>query len=575
MKITIYKIAASAVLCLALHTASAQNLDPTVVINKAYEGSLIKVRKPSFEMAVPDSLTRFNLDFDYLVSEKPYKGADEFNPYVLTMKPAPMVRDMKSFYLRAGAGYTLHPTLDLVWSPFGGGKFSMDVYAKHRSYVGAYKTLLRRSLSDEIWKGYDLKSEAGVNARLETASSSWGMDVSYYGLASKDWMKQRMYDALNVQFGVKSKPANSSYVKYDIQAAYRFAGDRLNYASASKGKVGEHILDVDATIGRVIGEHHRIMVDAGVDFAAYKMDTISPVVGQVTLAPRYEFKKGRFTIDAGVRLSKTIRSAKSYEVFDAREQIVYPDVHAYFNIIPDAMRVYAIVGGGSKLNTYASLLERNHHVDPTFAMAGASLMNLTVERVSASLGLEGRIGSIFSYNLRAGYVNYASDLLDAVYISQNPITGIGEYVPGVGYASYQKYFAAVDWCMLNDNIRFDGNVHYDFVWGLEENSGLFMPAHLKGDVSFEYNWSRRIFAGVDCEFSTARLGTSWVRLIPVGAYRERIPGYVDLGVYFEYAVNRSFSIWAHGGNLLNMTIQRNPLYAEKGLSLTAGICLNL
>ena len=54
-----------------------------------------------------------------------------------------------------------------------------------------------------------------------------------------------------------------------------------------------------------------------------------------------------------------------------------------------------------------------------------------------------------------------------------------------------------------------------------------------------------------------------------------IPWYADLGVNFEYAINRSVSLWARGGNLLNMTIQRNPLYAEKGINLTVGICLNL
>jgi hypothetical protein len=34
-------------------------------------------------------------------------------------------------------------------------------------------------------------------------------------------------------------------------------------------------------------------------------------------------------------------------------------------------------------------------------------------------------------------------------------------------------------------------------------------------------------------------------------------------------------LWARGGNLLNMTIQRTPLYAQGGISFTVGICLNL
>jgi hypothetical protein len=59
------------------------------------------------------------------------------------------------------------------------------------------------------------------------------------------------------------------------------------------------------------------------------------------------------------------------------------------------------------------------------------------------------------------------------------------------------------------------------------------------------------------------------------AYESVIPGYADLGVYFEYAASHILSVWARGGNLLNMTIQRNPIYAEKGINFTVGVCLNL
>ena len=52
-------------------TVSAQDLDPTVVVSRAYEGQLAEVNKPLFDMMVPDSVTRFELDFDYTVFEQP------------------------------------------------------------------------------------------------------------------------------------------------------------------------------------------------------------------------------------------------------------------------------------------------------------------------------------------------------------------------------------------------------------------------------------------------------------------------------------------------------------------------
>ena len=110
---------------------------------------------------------------------------------------------------------------------------------------------------------------------------------------------------------------------------------------------------------------------------------------------------------------------------------------------------------------------------------------------------------------------------------------------------------------------------------MKESSGLFAPAAFTGDVAFEYNWSRRIYAGVDCQFSTGRKG-SVIDMLQGNEVREAVlPGYADLGVYFEYATSRVLSLWARGGNLLNMTIQRNPIYAEKGINFTVGVCVNL
>ena len=111
----------------------------------------------------------------------------------------------------------------------------------------------------------------------------------------------------------------------------------------------------------------------------------------------------------------------------------------------------------------------------------------------------------------------------------------------------------------------------------ETDKGLLFPAALTGDVAFAYDWKERVFVGLDCSFSSARKGIAYYSMNqflkkPVDA---RVPGYADLGLEFEYVVNRKLSAWARGGNLLNMTIQRNPIYAEKGINFTVGVCLNL
>lgn len=549
--------------------AIAQDLDPTVVVNRAYEGKLVEMHKSSIDMAVPDSVSTFALDFDYLVFDKPYKGGDGFTPSVLTMKPAPTVYNPDKIYLNAGAGYTLHPVLDFVWSPFRSRSFKMDVYALHRSYVGKYRSFEPEVSSDgtyvlealrgaeNSWSGYDFKSQAGVDGRWEMDQMTMNFDVAYYGLASKDWRKSRMYDAVDAKFGISSKPKNASYFMYDVNAGYRFAEDKIKGLDGAGDYIGEHLIDLGATLGRVLGGGHEILADLQSEVALYSYAGKTVVAGDVSVVPHYVLRKGRWTVDAGVRISKTVNPDKEDGWFDAKEQIVYPDVTASFDLIRDAMRLYTYIGGGNKLNTYASLLDRNHHFDTSYGLGVYPLMDVTVERVSASVGVKGRMGAIFSYDLHTGYVNYANALLDAVSVGT-------QYLPGVAYSPYQKYYAAMDWRFANEDFSFDGNVTYAHVWGFDDVQGLITPAALTADVGFEYNWNKRIFAGADCQFSTARKGVGVV-----------VPWYLDLGVYFEYALNRAFSVWARGGNLLDMSIQRNPLYVEKGVNFTVGICLNL
>lgn len=578
---------------LAMVSLHAQDLDPTVVVNRAYEGRLMEVHKPYHEMQVPDSVTRFDLDFDYSVFNKPYKGSYEFNPYLLTMQPAASVQNPKQLYLRAGAGYTLHPTLDLVWAVPFKRSFRMDAYASHRSYVGKYRMFKPELTGDGALVvdgrkqeggrahrfGYDLMSNAGVDASYDWDKGVVSLDASYYGLASDDYLKTRHYDALDVKAVVASKAASEDHFMYDLDFGYRYGVDALNHSGQAR-RLDEHVFSAEAVLGQSINKEvavHKVLFDAGLNMAVYAHPVFSTVAGEFHMAPHYVYRSGRLMVDAGIRFGKVMSSASSREVFQAKDQLVYPDISATYDAVPRYLRIYTDVGGGNKLNSYASCLEENHHFDIDFGRGVWPLMDFSVERISADLGLKGRV-SKFSYDLSGGYVNYANAPLDAVVLAV-PVQGGtddgSEYLPGVGYASYQKAFAEALFSWKSEGLKIDADVVYTYAFGIKGAGGLFAPAMLTGEAAFEYNWGRRIYAGVDCQFATGRHGSVADVLQPGVSYEALIPGYADLGVYFEYAFTGAFSLWARGGNLLDMTIQRNLLFAEKGVNFTLGICLNL
>lgn len=550
--------------------AAAQNLDPTVEVSRAYEGSLVEVHKPAMMMSVPDTVQQFRLDFDYSVFDSPYKGSYEFNPYMASMRPAPSLSDVRNFYLRAGAGYRLHPVADIIWSPDFKKGFRMDVYASHRSYVGDYRNIYLVKSGQgydldrvgEKLHGYDLRTDAGVSGRYEWQKGTFDFDLSYLGIHSRlDTLKHekgvpRSYDSFNASFGVASKAARTFF--YDLAFNYTFAEDK------AADYLQENVCSINVDLGPQFRTAHRILFNLGAELAQYS-GYLDWGTARMNITPHYVYKKGRWHLDAGVRVdflvgsddTETLRSVK-------RQQFVYPDVHVEFTAIRDAMNVYAEATGSTRLNTYSGVVSRNHFADVHF-LAG-NLLDSEVERLRAVLGLKGRIGSRFSYDLSGGYAGYANSIFDAIVVLPD-----SRILPAIGYATAQKAFVELDWLLDTERFRFDGNVVFAHYWGFEDALGIFAPASVTGNTSMEYNIRKRIYIGLDCAFASRR----HMAEMPAGLSAVSIPAYADLGLSFEYALSRKLSLWARGGNLLNMTIQRTPLYAEGGINFTAGICLNL
>ncbi|MBQ7811442.1 MAG: hypothetical protein IJ394_02675 [Bacteroidales bacterium] len=589
MKYNRYIIAVIAALA-AFMQASAQNLDPTVEVNRAYEGKLMEVHKPVLKMEVPDSVMQFDLEFDYSVFESPYRGSYEFNPYLLSMKPGSAPDGSRRFYMRAGAGYQLHPVFDLVWSPETGKGFKIDVYAVHRSFIGSYWNIspvkgtddiisldrIPKGASDRTWKGYGLKTKAGFDARHDWKKGVFSFGAGYYGIAQDDrrmadrnW--KRTFNALDAYLGLGNKGEWEQSFLYDLRLSYRIGGDRTK--ALTDRALNEQLFGFEASLGPVFKENHKVLFDVGADVALYAHERTASG-GQITFTPHYVFERGPFMLDFGVHLAKLLHTSADTTLFHSKGQVVYPSMKFHVALVPDAMRFYVHAGGGTRMNTYSSLLERNPHLSLTAPEGAAPILDYTVERVSLSGGFEGRISSRFSYNLKAGYVNYANDILEAVMID-----GSDRISSGISYGPYQKWYAGADVSLDVEGFRIDCSVVYSRPWGqVFDMSGVFRPASLKGEAAVEYNWRKRIFVGADCSFASAREGsclkysTSSMTTPMVAAV---IPGYADLGLYAEYVTSRRLSFWLRGGNLLNQTVQRCPLYAEKGVDFTVGICLNL
>lgn len=582
----------SAAMLMTAAVSFGQNFNPTVEVTNTYQGNASEVHKPLLGMNVPDSLLRFDLDFDYEVFEKPYQGAYSFKPYMLNMRPAKDAWRGRQLYLKAGAGYTLHPQFEFVYSPEQSGPFQMSVYASHKSYFGNYHEI-KPELQDGLYRmkksggkfgGYDALTSAGFDGRYNWDRTILSFGIGYYGLAAKDSVMSRSYNAFDFNARVRSNNDSESYFLYDIGLRGRVANDGLDYKSFSfpdgvtVDKQNENWVLLDGLVGPVVNNSRSILVGFEAESASYSR-FYDGNIGRVALIPSYRFKSGRWNLNLGVKLEFMFRNDADTLSFGkmsgGKGQIVYPDAHISF-AAGGNVALYADATGGSRLNTYSSQISENHHLNPSFIVAPVyelitPLVDNTVEKVNARIGVRGSAASSFQFDVNGGVGLYGNALMES-----GLFTAGGDLVPALAYSDYNLIYANALVGLRTGRVKIDADFRYRGVSFPDNdalNLGFTLPKY-SGGVRASYDISSRLYAGINVEAASWRDGKC-ASVASEDILDVRVPGYVDLGVNCGYKFNRKWTLWLESGNLLCQTIQRTPFYAEKGPWVTAGISLNL
>lgn len=582
-----YIYAVSACLCALSQTLAAQNYNPTVVVTNRYKAATEAARKGEVEMAVPDSVRSFNMTFDYSVFDTPYRGAYEFSPYSVEMKPSFGGRRPGVFYMNAGIGYTLHPELALVYTPFSNGRLSLDIYGNHHSYAGDYRkvglddgnrlTGLKEDGKRQYWKdwNYDMDNDAGVSFRYDWDRIGLTADLVYDGLQQRDWLRSRSLDRGTAEVRVFSKDTLSSGVGFGTWMKYGFGHDCMTpkYA-AERLSVGENSFKAGADIGVRTKKSGRFVLGMNADVAAYMLG-LGHRAAVFEFAPRYILNVKRWSFDLGVKADIPVTSGGAGYENSATHQYVYPSVKVGYGFRRIPLSLWLGVDGGERMNSYTTLAgDFRHYGISSSSLSSHATLGNTVERVRASFGLKGRIRSVFGYEAFVSYAERSTSVMERVLLKDVEFGGGTMALPvyDLAFAPSGLLTAGLDARYSDDWGRVDLGLRYNGLFVRDEALQYIAPAALTGDVSVQFNIIRRIFAGIGCEFSTFRSG----RLVtaPDSMVSYRIPGFGDPYFSVEFQYSRMLAFWLRGSRLTGQTIQRTPLYAERGPELTAGLRLS-
>lgn len=542
-------VLAAAALTLICSLASAQNINPSVEVTNDFMSSVGDFNKVGVKPAVPDSVVKFDLNFDYDVFAKPYKGSYDFTPYNIMFIPQTTREKRSVFFMNLGAGYTLHPVATAVFSPRTKGKFAITAYQDFQGYYGPYRTFDNTIRWDgtSTYDGMDLSELAGIQGTLRLARTDLMFNIAYNGLYVRDnIITSGAYHDFGGRVRITSTEWAENFMAYDVEARYNMA------VESSVAALKESKFLIKGTLAPVSDLPASFAMDFNTGYTGY-YGALSSAVYNIAVTPRIDFDLWKFHFTTGAKFSYINKLAYN-------KLYVYPHVKVDIKMIGDKLDLFAGVTGGDELNSYSRLKRRNHHFHFD---AGEDYDDLRFsrEKYNAFVGLTGSISSLFEYDLRFGHAALGDSPLDGISTAANSaVVKFRDY--GMTYGD----FAAV---LDLQSVEFETGLHYRKTDIALQTDVFDLPA-FSSDFSLTFNLRRRIYFGASLEMALARQMTSSAAT-PV---TYTLPAWYDLGVYGEYKFSQVLSLWVRGGNLLNNTIERVPFIAEHGVHVTAGLCLN-
>ena len=533
----------SAVLLALTVPAGAQNINQSVQVTNDYLTRFADFQKQGGELQVPDSLLRFDYNFDYSVFETPYRGSYEFSPYRIEATPAARLSDANKLYLRAGAGYTLHPELQFAWRMLDEPNFRIGVTADAGGFAGTYLTR-----GGAPFRGHDLWGRAALDGEYLTDATRWTYGFGYENiLAGEDVetpsFRSGFHSAI-LTGRAHSRPGATSRFLYDADVRYRYSTD-LYEPQLDRGKLGENSVHAGLSLGADIQEGLRAYVDAAFDMDNQRQygemfnGKYSAFVAAVT--PHVEFVLGPVRLDAGLRadFGKVVKRKGSFALA--------PAVTARYDLPDYGLELFAEATGGQAVVSHYDLKQLNHFVyrtkEPPF---------VSQEKLHLKAGAAGHWRSALQYEVTAGFVDYASQ----------PLVALG----GVAPVDFHSVYLQLRGAWHDARLDVDGALRAGSC-RLPAEADAYAPAALTADLRGTYNWQKRIYAGAYLQASSARrsMTDKWLD----------IAGYADFGLLGEYRLDKRWTAWAQLGNLFGMAIERMPGNIEKSPYVTLGFSLKL
>lgn len=570
-------------LSISVSAAYAQAIDPKVEVSREFDVKLIEINKPNLSTKIADSLSKFNISFDYSVFEKPYKDLYEFVPHRSLLLEKNRPQEYPLAYLKLGMQYPIIPSGEFYIQKNKENGFSISAYGQHNSYF-PWK-------SESVATTNMIRNSLGVEGKYIWSTGSTTLDLFYNNTQSKTLRPvSSMIDSMGVKngrFGLRAKVGSfnreSKGVLYDLSVTYLSTQAKQNFANSlesSSNRAREDRLDVTARLG---GKYERLFYY--LEFINSTSFMNSEIINRVSdnsslvsiplpnyyagifaLSPQVKYSTKRFNGLIGLSLEGKYRtnvdvkdelgridvmdaSGNLHKVMANHQKSITPlllKVDMEYELIKNYVWVRGYLNGKNELNSLTHILNNNPWFIPT------QYIDFTSTPYVAGFTVKGKFMDRFSVNIFGSHSKYNNRLL----VSYQR----GGYQPN--YVDMKESVIGAEVLWKSDGL-IAGLELVKKRYNISQGIKPYLLPEYEGNIFAQYNWRDKIIADISLGYRSEVYSNN----------EEKEDSYFNLRLNLSYRLTRSLSVFLKGENLLNDDIYYVPGFDAPGINFGGGIVM--
>ncbi len=538
-------------------------IDPTVEVDRSFDGVIGDVSKPVLPVTVADSLQRFDISFDYSIFNRQYSDLYDFTPFEVASLDIKGTRRPPFFYARIGTQYPIIPSAELYLQAGTDKGAHFTLYGRHDSFWGK---LTEAMGAESEYDASNMKNKVGGNLTYAWATGEMKLDASY-NFNSFDY-PSILHNNNLFDFSAHINSANTeeNSVYYDVTLAYNNTSKKIKGKDSpvlsgepAQYAIGENYLKVAGLVGASF-DKHRVYIDMNVEFAKYS-DLHDFSTGVVEVSPMYQLRNNWIDAKLGIKFGNNY-SLKGKVVDTGMESesstTFCPNIDARFTLADKVFWAHAIVGGGNDINPYSKMMK-----DCPVLMPYSDL-KFGNRPLDAKLALESYIFGHLSLNAFGGYTIFNNKLL---FIPEYTSGGVPDIL--ASYRDVNLFSFGAEAFFQSQDFIIGGRIQLNSYKDSDKNVVTELPK-CEGNAFIRYNFRERIIAQADLKYRSEVSGLFGNETY--GGYT--VPAVMDLDFNLNFIINRHLSVYGKVGNIFNRRNQYMPLYVEPGRNFGGGVCVS-